>query len=94
MKKINLFLLSLFFLLLSFSKAYAETPYSHENSKGKTYYLYSKEISLKNSDKVRTIYYFSKSPENKKGTPLKEVPEDRIVSETKNGLPVLKKKIK
>lgn len=67
-------------------------PYAHTNSKGKTYYLFSKDIQLKNSDKVRTIYYFAKDPNNKKGKPMPAVPADREVSETKSGMLVLKKK--
>ena len=59
---------------------------------GATYYLYSMEVKLKNSDKVRTNYFFGKDPNNKKGTPLAAVPEGKMVSETKNGLPVLKNK--
>lgn len=67
--------------------------YSHKSSKsGKTYYLFKKEVPLKNSDKVQTIYYFAKDPNNKKGTPLAEVPADKVVSETKTGMLVLKKK--
>lgn len=67
-------------------------PYAHTNSKGKTYYLFSKEVQLKNSDKVRTIYYFAKDPNNKKGKPMPSVPPDREVFETKSGMLVLKKK--
>ncbi|MDH3685514.1 MAG: hypothetical protein OEP95_04775 [Myxococcales bacterium] len=70
----------------------AVEAYAHTNSKGNTYYLFHKEVPLKNSDRVQTIYYFSKDPNNVKGEPLAEVPADRIVSETKNGLPVLKKR--
>lgn len=66
--------------------------YSQTNSKGVTYYLYKKEVTLKNSEKTRTIYFFAKSANNKKGTPLKEVPANKIVAETKNGLLVLKNK--
>lgn len=66
--------------------------YSHESSKGKTYYLFSREQQLKNSDKVITMYYFAKDPNNTKGKPVAVVPDDREVSETKNGLLVLKKK--
>ncbi len=69
-----------------------EEPYAHTNSRGTTYYLFHKQVPLKNSDRVQTIYYFSKDPNNPKGLPLSKVPEDRIVSETKNGLPVLKKR--
>jgi len=67
-------------------------PYSHVSSKGKTYYLFSRQQELKNSDKVITMYYFASDPENKKGTPVAAVPDDRVVSETKTGLLVLKKK--
>ena len=67
--------------------------YSHVSEKlGKSYYLFKKEVPLKNSDKVQTIYFFAKDPDNKKGTPLASVPEDRVVSETKTGMLVLKKK--
>lgn len=67
--------------------------YSHKSAKsGKTYYLFKKEVPLKNSDKIQTIYYFAKDPNNKKGTPLASVPDDKVVSETKTGMLVLKKK--
>ncbi len=69
-------------------------PYSHTNSKGKTYYLFSKDVQRKNSEKVQTIYYFAKDPKNSKGKPLAKVPKDRVVSETKTGMLVLKKKAK
>lgn len=81
-------------LLVAFSSNALSKPehYSHTNSKGRTYYLFKKEVTLKNSDKVQTIYYFAKDPNNKKGTPMTSVPDDRVVSETKRGLLVLKKK--
>ena len=69
-------------------------PYAHTNSKGKTYFLFSKDVQRKNSNKVQTIYYFAKDPKNPKGKPLAKVPADRVVSETKTGLLVLKKKTK
>ena len=66
-------------------------PYSQVSKKsGKTYYLFSKDVPLKNSDKVQTIYYFAKDPNNPKGTPLSAVPAGKMVSETKSGLPILK----
>jgi hypothetical protein len=68
----------------------AEMAYTYENAKGNTYYLHSKETTLKGGN-TRTIYYFAK--EQKEGT-LDEVPEGYTVSETSNGLPVLKKKDK
>jgi len=65
--------------------------YSHVSEKlGRTYFLFSKEVPLKNSDKVQTIYFFAKDPNNKKGTPLASVPEGKMVSETKTGMLVLK----
>lgn len=77
--------------LLAF-QALAVEPYAHVNSRGATYYLFQKEVQLKNSDRRQMLYYFSKDPKNSKGEPLAAVPTDRIVGETKNGLPVLKKR--
>ena len=68
------------------------TPYAYTNAEGKAYYLFSCEQKVRNSDKTFTMYYFAFDPKNKKGKPLYQVPDDRKVSETKNGLPVLKKK--
>ena len=68
-----------------------QAGYSHVSQKsGKTYYLFSKDVPLKNSDRVQTIYYFAKDPNNPKGTALSEVPAGKVVSETKSGLPILK----
>jgi hypothetical protein len=61
--------------------------YSHKNSKGVTYYLHSSKTTLK-SGKEQTLYYFAK--EVKAGA-LDAVPAGYTVSESKNGLPVLKK---
>lgn len=61
--------------------------FSYTNSKGKSYILHSKDTVLKNGQE-RTIYYFAKED---KGNSLDAVPEGYVVSETKNGLPVLKK---
>ena len=61
--------------------------YSYTNSKGKSYILHSKVTQLKNGG-TQTIYYFAK--EAKEGA-LDAVPEGYVVSESKNGLPVLKK---
>lgn len=62
--------------------------YSIENSKGNKYFLHARETTLKNGAK-QTIYFFAKEP--KEGA-LNEVPNGYEVSESKNGLPVLKKK--
>ena len=61
--------------------------YSYTNSKGRTYYLHGRETTLKNG-RTQKIYFFAK--EVKDGA-LDEVPEGRVVSESRNGLPVLKK---
>jgi hypothetical protein len=61
--------------------------YSHTNSKGVTYYLHGKTTMLK-SGRESTLYFFAK--EIKEGS-LDSVPAGYKVSETKNGLPVLKK---
>ncbi len=61
--------------------------FSFKNSKGNTYFLHSRETTLKNGQKS-TIYFFAK--ETKKGN-IDEVPKGYQVAETTNGLPVLKK---
>ncbi|MCA9868823.1 MAG: hypothetical protein H6649_00510 [Caldilineae bacterium] len=62
-------------------------PYTYTNSKGSTYVLHGKKTILKGG-REQQIYYFGK--EAKEGA-LDEVPEGYQVSESKNGLPVLKK---
>jgi hypothetical protein len=62
--------------------------FTYTNAKGQSYILHSKNTVLKNGQE-RTIYYFAKED---KGNSLNEVPDGFQVSETKNGLPVLKKK--
>lgn len=61
--------------------------YSYTNSKGRTYILHSRDTTLKNGKK-QTIYFFAK--EEKEGA-LDAVPSGYTVSESKNGLPVLKR---
>ena len=97
MKKFQTLVVLLLFVCFMPSSQAADpavTPYSHTNTKGKTYYLFSKDVQRKNSKKVQTIYYFAKDPKNSKGKPLAKVPKDRMVSETKTGMLVLKKKPK
>lgn len=72
--------------------ALAETPYAHTNSKGRTYYLFQKDVELKGSGRLQTIYFFAKNPEHDSGEPVAELPPERVVSETKTGMLVLKKK--
>jgi len=62
--------------------------YKHTNSKGVTYILHGKD-RVTSTGKKTTLYFFSK--EEKEGA-LNAVPDGYQVSETANGLPVLKKK--
>lgn len=62
--------------------------YSYTNSKGSTYYLHSKESTLKNG-RIQRIYFFAKDV--READALDAIPEGRMVAESKNGLPVLKK---
>jgi hypothetical protein len=60
--------------------------YSYKNSRGTTYYLHAKEVTLRNGTKQR-IYYFGK--EAKEGA-IDEIPAGREVKESsRTGLPVL-----
>ncbi len=61
--------------------------YAHTNSKGNTYYLHKKVTTLK-SGKQQTIHFFAKSVRD---GAVEAVPAGYMVSESKNGLPVLKK---
>ena len=63
--------------------------YSVKNSKGNTYYLNSKNVTLKGGRK-QTIYYFSK---DKRRETIDALPAGYKVTENKRtGLPILKKK--
>lgn len=63
--------------------------YKHTNSKGVTYYLNSKNVTLRGGKK-QTIYYFSK--DERKDTAA-ELPSDRKVEENpRNGFLTLKRK--
>ena len=63
--------------------------FSHTNSKGQTYYLNSKDVPLKSTGRVQTIYFFSK---DKRGTSLDSLPAGKkVVENTRTGLPFLKK---
>jgi len=63
--------------------------FSHTNSKGNTYFLHGKEVTLKGGRK-QTIYYFGKEA---KANALDAVPDGyKIVESARTGLPILKKK--
>ena len=62
--------------------------FSYTNKKGQTYFLHTKEVTLKNGRKQR-IYFFAR--EEREGS-LEAVPEGYTVMETtRTGMPVLKK---
>ena len=68
--------------------------YTYTNSKGVTYYLHKKEVSLR-GERKQTIYFFAKNEGGKSGkeTTIDALPEGRVVSENvRNGFPTLKKK--
>lgn len=62
--------------------------FSFTNSRGSSYILHARTTTLKNGN-TQTIYFFAR--EAKEGA-LDSVPEGYEVSESKNGLPVLKRK--
>jgi hypothetical protein len=62
--------------------------FSYTNSRDRTYFLHGKTTMLK-SGKEQTIYFFAKDV-REEGS-LDAVPAGYVVSESKNGLPVLKK---
>lgn len=63
--------------------------YSYNNSKNETYYLHSKDVTLRGSGMKRTIYFFRR--EITKNS-LDEVPTGfKVVENKRSGLPFLKK---
>ena len=66
-------------------------PLEQKNSKGVTYYLHRVEVKSK-SGKVHTFYFFTKTYPARKGQPVAALPAGYMISETKSGLPILKKK--
>ena len=62
--------------------------YSHTNSKGVTYWLHSKDVTLRGG-KEQTIYYFAKDQRDN----ACDLPADReVVENPRNGFLVVKKK--
>ena len=64
--------------------------YTHISKKsGRTYYLHGKTVTLKNTGRQQTIYYFA--PDIREGS-LDAVPAGMIVEENpRTGLPYLKR---
>ena len=66
--------------------------YAHTNSKGQTYFLHSKLVTLRGGRK-QTIYYFAR--DERKENSLEAVPEGMsVVENKKTGLPMLKRENK
>lgn len=62
--------------------------YQHQNSKGQTYYLHQRDVTLKGGRQQR-IYFFAR--EVKDGA-IDSLPSGYVVVEnTRTGLPILKK---
>ena len=63
--------------------------FTHKNSKGDTYFLHAKDVTLRNGRQQR-IYYFARAEKN--GESLDAVPEGYTVGENaRTGLPFLTK---
>jgi len=63
--------------------------FSHTNSKGNTYYLHGKNVTLKGGRK-QMIYYFAKVATT--GS-MDALPEGyKVIESARTGLPILKKK--
>lgn len=66
--------------------------YKYTNSIGTVYYLHTKKDTVLRGGVKRTIYYFSKSPNNEKGEPC-DLPEGYYVKEySRNKFPFAAKK--
>lgn len=66
----------------------AGTAYAYKNSKGQTYYLHGKKVTLKNG-RSQQIYFFARDV---RSGSLNEVPAGYEVMETsRTKMPVLKK---
>ena len=62
--------------------------YSHQNSKGKTYFLHSKDVELKGG-RQQTIYYFAKDSRPE----ACDLPDGKVVIENeKNWTSIFKRK--
>lgn len=62
--------------------------FAYTNSKGQTYYLHTRQVTLKNL-RVQTIYFFARDVRD---GALEAVPEGYEVVETeRTGMPVLKR---
>ena len=66
--------------------------YSYENSKGQTYYLHSKEVTLRGG-RLQRIYWFAKAVNDENA--IEELPEGfEVIESQKTGLPITRRKKK
>ena len=63
--------------------------YSYTNSKGQTYYLHTRDVTLKNG-RVQTIYFFARDV--REGSSSAVPAAYQVVETSRTGMPVLKKK--
>ena len=64
-------------------------PYAYTNSRGTTFYLHSREVTLRGG-RTQKIFFFAKDV---RPDALDSLPEGYTVQETvKTGMPILKKK--
>jgi len=65
--------------------------YSHTNSKGQTYYLHSKEVTLRGG-KLQRIYFFAK--DERPADAVSELPAGyEVIENVRNGFLTLKKSV-
>ena len=63
--------------------------FTHNNSKGTTYHLNKKDVTLKSTGRVQTIYYFSK---DSRSTACATPDGYNVKENARTGLPFLTKK--
>lgn len=64
--------------------------YQYTNKKRQQYFLHKREVILRGSGKMQTIYFFSKTVGN---GAMNALPDGYLIVEnTRTGLPVLKRK--
>ena len=63
--------------------------FTHTNERGTLYHLNKKDVTLKSTGRVQTIYYFSK---DSRSTACDLPAGKQVVENSKTGLPMLKNK--